>query len=53
VATAIGAGGAVHVLLHLACQDLKQFVGVAPGREVAAKGKILCRLCGSEPEDLG
>ena len=51
--TAIGAGGAVHVLLHLARQDLELFVGVMPGRYVAAKGKVLCRLRGSEPQNFG
>ena len=41
MATAIRAGGTVHLLLHFASQDLKLLVGVVLRGEVAAKGEVL------------
>lgn len=50
--TAIRTSGAVHVLLHLASQDLKRLVVVVVRREVPAKGEVLFQLRGSEPKNF-
>jgi len=42
----------VHVLLYFFRQDLKLLIDAMVRGEVSAKGKVLFRLCGSEPINL-
>jgi hypothetical protein len=52
VPTAIRTSGAVHLLLHIASQDLKTLVGVMVRKKVPAKGEVLFQLRGSEPKNF-